>query len=130
MTSKEMVEAIRDAVNGTNILPAAKSDCLDKDAPAVSVQLLPGERWATRYIDGSGTREQPFAVLYRTAGDDTSGRQDAAAALYDLADALEALGEITGLGTIEGSDTPSLTERDDHGQEVWRETFLLTQQVS
>jgi len=130
MTERTVLAALVSAVNTTAVLPCtAYLDWLGDTAPAASVQQLPGERWQTRYINGSGIHETPFAVLYRTAGADTSGRLDAASALWALAEALEALGEVSGLGSISGADTPSLTERDDHGQETWRASFILTSQV-
>ena len=120
---------LRDAVNATGTLDAtAACDNLAAVAPAASVQLLPGDRWAKRYVNDTGAHEQPFAVNYRVGGANTSERVDAAAALSALADALEA-GNPHAFGRITGTDTPSLVERDDHGQETWRVTFVLESDV-
>lgn len=117
-------------VNATDALDCtATLDYLGDTPPCATVQQLPGARWETRYIDGSGIHEQPFAVLYRTLGNDTSGRVDASAALYALADALEAKGAVSGLGSVIGADTPALVERGDNGVETWRITFMLKSQV-
>lgn len=131
MSDRENIIALVALVNGTGVLYGvddgleAMLEYLGPTAPAASVQHLPGARWAERYVDGSGTREQPFAVLVRTAGNDTSGRADVAAALLALADALEAAELVAPWVSITGEDTPALVERDTNGSEVWRATFVL-----
>lgn len=117
-------------VNATDALDCqAMLDYLGDTPPCATVQQLPGARWETAYVDGSGIHEQPFAILYRTAGNDTSGRVDASAALYALVDALEALGAVSGVGRVTGTDTPALIERGDNGVETWRVSAVLKSQV-
>lgn len=127
-TDREQVVALVALVNATGIIPdaTARQDYLAANAPAASVQLLPGARWASQYIGGGGIRETPFAVTYRTNGSDSAGRADAFSVLTDLADALEAatLTDTTWIA-IRGEDTPVLTERSEKGSEVWRATFML-----
>jgi hypothetical protein len=133
MTERDMILALLDVTNTLAVLPVtAALDNLASVAPAASLQQLPGERWIERYVDGSGIRELPFAILYRTSGADTSGRADAAAALRDLADAYEALAadDLTnGMKSIRALDTPVLSERSSDttagSSEVWRATFVL-----
>ena len=126
MTDKDTLLALVAGVNATAVLDVtAQADYLSETAPAVSVQLLPGSRWAQRYVDGSGTREIPFAVIYRSpAPTDVQTRVDAASTLMRLATSLEAADE-----RITGTDTPSLFERAANGSEVWRETFVLDLEV-
>jgi hypothetical protein len=127
---KALLVNLTKAVNDTSALPVTvKFEFLEADAPAASLQQLPGERWASRYLDGSGVREIPFAVWYRTKSNDTSGRADAAVALQDIADSLESASPISGLGRIEGLDTPSMQERTDDGIETWMCNFVLKSEV-
>lgn len=125
MNDRQTLIAIRDAVNDAAALPVtAMLDFLGPDTPSASVQQVPGTRWLDRYVNGDGTRQQAFAVLYRAEGGDSTHRADAAAAMCDLIDALEDT-SIEGVTKIEGTDTPSLTERSDDGSEVWRTTFVV-----
>ncbi len=127
-----VMDDIKELVNNTETLPVdAKLDYLAPDAPAASVQQLPGSRWAKRYVSGSGVREIPFAVRLRTAGTDTAGRIEATTALIALADALEGADaedlpdDVIG---VTGEDTPSLIERSDNGTEVWYATYVVESQ--
>jgi len=133
MSDRDMILELVDVVN--LYLPVtAKLDYLAAEAPAASVQQLPGARWLEQYVDGTGIRELPFAVLYRTSGTDTSGRADAATALRALADSLEADAQVEPMLSIRGTDTPSLVERTSDtaagASEVWRATFVLESAVS
>lgn len=116
-TDRDDLIALVAAVNGAGALDAtAKLDYLGADAPAASVQQLPGAVWSERYVDGSGRKAIPFAVLYRVAQGDTAHRADAATAL-------RALGELDGI-TIEQS--PAITERNESTRsEVWRASYIL-----
>lgn len=127
LTDREVLLRLVDEVNNTETLPAtAKLDNLGADAPAASVQTLPGARWATRYISGGGVRELPFALLLRVSGRDTATRADAAAALSACFDALEALDLPEPIVSITGTDTPALVERNDtDGSEVFRVSGVL-----
>jgi len=123
-----ILTTLKEAVDGTGTLPvAAKTDKLDAEAPAASIQQLPGARMAVTWVDGGGISEQPFAVSLRTSGGDTKKRVDAWSALVALASALEAIvwDEESGIKSVYGVDTPALVERDGHGGEVWRATFML-----
>lgn len=126
LTDREMLQQVLSLVDAAKVLPAAAVlDSLAATAPSVSVQQLPGSRWAERYIDGSGTREQPFAVYVRVASVDTSGRLDAASALMALADHFETATFPAPITALSGEDTPALVERSDNGTEVWRAAFVL-----
>lgn len=129
LSDRQILLAIVSTINDTGALPVtAKLDFLEAEGDSVSVQQLPGARWADRYVGGGGTRETPFAVNYRTIGDDSAGRADASAALYALGDALDALTEAGTLPDpimrIEGTDTPAIVSREGVS-EVWRATFML-----
>jgi hypothetical protein len=116
-TDRETLVSLVAAINaaapfGTTV---AMLDFLADSAPAASVQTLPGSEWSERYIDGSGIKQVPFAVLYRTNQRDSSGRADAAAALMLVGDVAD----------VTLTATPSLTERADNATEVWRAVFVL-----
>jgi hypothetical protein len=122
--------ALLGIVNDTEILPAkAELDSLGSKDPSASVQQLDGSRMIETYVDGSGVAENPFAVLVRCKPADSKGRAAVAGQLMDLAETLEAmtrLGQLPeGWRKISGLSTPTLTERDGNGSEVWRASFVL-----
>ncbi|MDZ4181155.1 MAG: hypothetical protein U1E29_18285 [Coriobacteriia bacterium] len=122
-----LIDDIGALVDASGNLVSVKPDFLAAQAPAASLQHLPGSRWAKRYVDGSGARETPVMVLLRTSGHDTAGRLDAHAALLLLADEMEATsdGLPDGVTEIRGEGTPVLSERGDDGSEVWRAQFTV-----
>lgn len=120
MTDREAVMGIKDDINTADVLPAvAQFDVLEAEAPAASVQQLPGAKWVKRYVGGGGVRQYPYAVWLRMAPKDTATRANGYAALMQL-DGVA--GEIT--------STPSLVTRDENGTEVWRAQYVKTVQES
>jgi hypothetical protein len=125
MTDRELLVAMLDVVNDTDVLPVtAKQDYLGDAAPAASVQLLAGTRWTVRYIDGSGEGQIPFAVNLRVDDADSSGRTDASSTLMELATALEDTPLDDPMVSISGEMTPMLVAREN-GTAVWRAQYML-----
>ena len=127
LTDTERLNELRDLINDTSALDVtAKTELLPKDGEAASIQQLPGEAFASPWINGGGVAEMPFAVLRRTEGDDTAGRIGASAELSALGTALEsATMPDTDFTQVKATDTPALIERSDNGSEVWRATYML-----
>lgn len=121
MSDSDVLKALRDAINDGGYLDGVSSgltavlDYLASTPPAASVQQLPGAKWLTQYVDGTGTRQQPFAVLVRTAAGDTAVRLAAT-------DALRGIDAIEGV-TMESS--PALVGRGTDGSEEWRASYML-----
>jgi len=125
MSDRQDIQDVLDTINASGFPVTVSADYLAKTPPAASLQHLDGSRWAKRYVDGSGTRELPAMIWYRTSGADSSSRLDANAALRELADTLEALGDLPGdVTAIRASGTPVLAERDEGG-EVWRMALVV-----
>jgi hypothetical protein len=131
---KASLIALLALVNETGTLPAtAQLDSLGRLTDGVtataSLQQLDGSRMIEEYVDGSGTAENPFAVLLRIKPADSNDRADAAGALMALGDALELTwhsGTLPpGWTRLEGISTATLIERDDDGSEIWRASFVL-----
>jgi hypothetical protein len=130
MISEASLKLLMTTVNATGCLDAtATFDDIDSAATAAAAIMLPGERRARAYADGSSIINQPFAVLYKVPSRDSATRIDAAHALYALADALEDVSPVSGLGTIKGVDTPYCTTRDDAGTETWYASFMLESEL-
>ena len=127
LTDAEILGELRDLINDTGALGVtAKSEYLPKEGNAASVQQLPGDRYASPYINGGGVVEMPFAVTRRYEGSDTASRVDASAELSALGTALEAATMPDDTFTqVKAVDTPSLIERSDNGSEVFRATYML-----
>jgi len=128
--TKATLIALLALVNDTGLLPAtAELDSLGSKDPSASLQQLDGSRMIESYVDGSGVAESPFAVLVRSKPKDSAGRATISGALMDLAETVEAmtrLGQLPeGWRKLEGLSTPTLTERDANGSEVWRASFVL-----
>ena len=125
MSDRQDIQDVLDTINSTGFPVTVMADYLGETPPSASLQHLDGSRWAKRYVDGSGTREIPAMIWYRTSGDDTSSRLDANAAMRELADTLEALDGLPGdVTAIQASGTPVLAERDEGG-EVWRMSLVV-----
>lgn len=109
------------------------SEDLRPETGSATVQVLPGARWETRYINGDGTQVVPFAVLIRSRDRDTNDRLKALEVLAALQTYLEDVDSSslpTGVVSITGVDTPSIFERSEDGTAVWRATFEARMEAS